>query len=116
MCQIKPDLILHLSRKWFAEIAAGRKCVEFREKKPYWDKRIGGWLVPGIRFVEFRLGYARAQYRMLAQVGKVDVGQCPYEGWDGDYYRLRFALVGLYWFDGETYWPYVLKTKGEMEL
>lgn len=34
--------ILHLTlhRKWFAQIAAGEKREEYRERKPYWIKRL----------------------------------------------------------------------------
>ena len=34
--------ILHLTlkRHWFDEIVKGNKLVEFREKKPYWTKRL----------------------------------------------------------------------------
>jgi len=34
--------ILHLTlkKKWFDLIASGKKTVEYREEKPYWQKRI----------------------------------------------------------------------------
>ncbi len=34
--------ILHLTlkKKWFDLIAKGEKCVEYREIKPYWKKRL----------------------------------------------------------------------------
>ncbi len=36
------DKILHLTlhRKWFKQILAGTKKVEYREIKPYWTKRL----------------------------------------------------------------------------
>lgn len=36
--------ILHLTlkKKWFDQIASGKKTVEYREIKPYWDKRLKG--------------------------------------------------------------------------
>jgi hypothetical protein len=33
-------LHLTLHKKWFDEIAAGRKKHEYRERKPYWESRL----------------------------------------------------------------------------
>jgi len=33
---------LNLERKYFAAIAAGTKRIEYRERKPYWRKRLEG--------------------------------------------------------------------------
>ena len=51
-------LNLTLKRKWFDEIAAGRKKVEYREIKPFWNKRLLDY--EGLRSfdeVHFRNGY-----------------------------------------------------------
>jgi hypothetical protein len=50
--------ILHLTllRCWFDAIAQGRKKEEYREAKPYWDKRLDGKIYDE---VWFRNGYAR---------------------------------------------------------
>lgn len=37
---IKRILHLTLKKKWFDLIAEGKKCVEYREIKPYWRKRL----------------------------------------------------------------------------
>lgn len=39
---MKPQKILHLTllKKWFDEILAGTKKIEYREIKPYWTKRL----------------------------------------------------------------------------
>ena len=35
-----------IKREWLKEIAAGRKRIEYREIKPYWNKRLAGIKVP----------------------------------------------------------------------
>ena len=50
--------ILHLTlkRKWFDLIASGKKTIEYREYKPYWEKRLVG---KNYQEVHFRNGYAK---------------------------------------------------------
>lgn len=73
--------------------------MEYREVKPYWQKRIGEWVGKRGKFVCVVLGYRRETAMMLLQVDKVDVGDCPHEGFDGVYFRLHFQVVGYYWRD-----------------
>lgn len=94
---IKPDLILNMKREWFAKIWNNEKTIEYREVKPYWTRRIGEWGGRKIKFVEMRLGYRKEVPVMLLQVWYTDIGPCPYDGWDGDYYRLHFVVVSYYW-------------------
>lgn len=49
--------ILHLTlkRKWFDLIAAGKKKVEYREMKPYWNKRLSREYDE----IHFRNGYSK---------------------------------------------------------
>jgi hypothetical protein len=35
------DLILNVKKEWFDLIKSGKKKREYREIKPYWDKRLG---------------------------------------------------------------------------
>jgi hypothetical protein len=44
--------VLHLTlhRKWFADIAAKKKRIEYREQKPYWRKRLEGRKYDEIKF------------------------------------------------------------------
>ncbi len=59
-------LYLTLRRRWFDEIAAGTKTVEYREMTPYWQRRIVGRQYDE---VHFRNGYRqdspfmRVEYR-----------------------------------------------------
>jgi len=90
------DIVLPLKRIWFAKIWNGEKDVEYRQKKPYWDKRIGSWVRnknDEIHTILFQIGYANSGPRMLVDVYETDVGPCPYEGWGGRFYRLHFRNV-----------------------
>ncbi len=52
--------ILHLTlkKKWFDLIASGEKKHEFRESKPYWDKRLtDGNVGKDFDIVRFKNGY-----------------------------------------------------------
>ena len=94
---IKPNLVLPLKRGWFAKIWNGEKRTEYRAVKPYWTKRIGAWVGDNApRFILFQIGYAKDGPRLLVQTTGVDVGPCPYPGWSGDYYRIRFEIVQPY--------------------
>lgn len=94
---IKPDLVLPLTRAWFAKIWNGEKRTEYRAVKPYWTKRIGAWVDDNApRFILFQIGYAKDGPRLLVQTTGVDVGPCPYPGWRGDFYRIRFEILQPY--------------------
>lgn len=47
-------LYLTLKKKWFDMILSGEKKEEYREIKPYWDKRL---IVNNYTHVQFRNGY-----------------------------------------------------------
>ena len=84
-------LDLVLKSKWFEKIKSGEKTVEYREIKPYWQKRIyplidgefsfpivypGDGLKRGAK-VHFSRGYARKE-QMLFMIDKISVapGEC----------------------------------------
>lgn len=83
--------VFHLKRQWFDLIWSGEKTIEYREIKPYWTTRLTAL---GQSFLaEFVVGYARGGRRILAEVFKVDIGPCPYAGWDDEYYRIHFRII-----------------------
>lgn len=84
-------LVLNLYRHWHAEIAEGRKTVEYRAVSPYWRSRLEK-LAPG-DVIRFRRGYSDRASDIEATVDGIDIGPCPYPGWDGDFYRIRFRLL-----------------------
>lgn len=59
--------ILHLTlkRKWFDMIASGAKREEYREIKPYWDKRLKSKKYDAIRF---RNGYSKNSPSVLVRL------------------------------------------------
>ena len=82
------NLDLVLKFHWFDEIEAGRKDIEYREIRPYWTVRI--WeRRDKIKTVTFRRAYTLK--KLTRNVEKIDIGPCPYEGWDGEYYRIYFT-------------------------
>jgi ASC-1-like (ASCH) protein len=58
--------ILHLTlkREFFAAIAAGKKKTEYRDRKPYWKKRLEG---RNYDVIQFRNGYASDAPEMLVE-------------------------------------------------
>ena len=57
-------LQLNLHREFFAQIAAGTKRIEYRERTPYWQKRLEGRRYDVIRF---RNGYATKAPEMVVE-------------------------------------------------
>lgn len=59
--------ILHLTLKkqWFDMIASGEKKEEYREMKPYWNKRLLGKKFDAI---QFKNGYAKDSPCMLIEL------------------------------------------------
>jgi len=66
--------ILHLTlkKRWFDMIADGHKTEEYREMKPYWQKRLrmGRWYDA----VSFRNGYSKDARKMLIECKGVFIG------------------------------------------
>ena len=60
----KATLTLTLHRQWFADIAAGTKRTEYRERKPYWKIRLEGRHYDTIRL---RIGYAKNAPEMVVE-------------------------------------------------
>lgn len=56
--------ILHLNvtKEWFDRIASGEKVEDFREIKPYWDRRL---VDREYDFIEVRNGYGKNRPAMI---------------------------------------------------
>jgi len=65
--------ILHLTlkRQWFDMIARGIKREEYRDLKPYWDKRLKG---RRYQAVHFRNGYSANAPTMIVEVRGLYMG------------------------------------------
>ena len=57
-------LNLTLRRKWFDQICAGTKKIEYRENKTYWNARLDGKKFQAVCFVN---GYGRTKPRVLVE-------------------------------------------------
>ena len=58
----KSVLHLNLYRKYFDEILAGEKTIEYREVTPFWSKRLEG---RNYDVIQFRNGYAKVAPIMI---------------------------------------------------
>lgn len=60
-----PEILhLNLHREFFAAIAAKTKRIEYRERTPYWQKRLEN---RKYKFIQFRNGYATLAPEMLVE-------------------------------------------------
>jgi ASC-1-like (ASCH) protein len=82
----KSVLHLNLHREFFAAIAAGTKRLEYRDRTPYWRRRLEG---REYDVIQFRNGYATlapvmtVEFRGLRRYGTVRSG----------YYAIRLGRV-----------------------
>lgn len=65
--------ILHLTlkKKWFDLIKSGVKCEEYREIKPYWNKRLRNKHYDAIKF---RNGYRKDSPTILIELKEIMTG------------------------------------------
>lgn len=72
-CAVLP---LVLKNRWYDMIDRGEKCIEYREAKPYWTRRIANWcrrMKYGVTPVlEFRCGYRAGAPTMAFVAGDGD--------------------------------------------
>ena len=71
MNAMKETLHLTLHKRWFDAIARGEKTEEYREIKPFWEKRLSR----GYSTIRFRNGYAKNAPEMEVEFLGVHVGQ-----------------------------------------
>lgn len=64
-------LYLILKKRWFDMIATGEKKEEYREMKPYWEKRLCN---KSFDFVVFRNGYAKNAPTITKRVKSITTG------------------------------------------
>ena len=66
----KKVLHLNLYRKYFDEIASGKKRIEYRDITPYWTSRLSN---KKYDYIYFRNGYSKDAPMMLVEYKGVDV-------------------------------------------
>ncbi len=82
-------LKLPLTHHWYDETESGNKRIEYRKicshwKKLIWDKR------NDLTHVRFQRGFQKPIKQMMFEITNIDIGECPIEGWDDEYYRIHF--------------------------
>lgn len=79
--------VLHLTlrKKWFDMIASGEKTEEYREIKPYWEKR---FFSKGYDLVHFRNGYSKNSPSMTFELSNISIkrGQTEWGAYPGKKY------------------------------
>ena len=81
------NVVMSLKHKWYDKIESGVKHDEFREKKPYWDERLGGRKGKELRSVTFMRGQG-SPVQMTWEVLEVETALQP--GYSG-YYVLHLG-------------------------
>lgn len=96
-----PVLHLNLIRKWFDMIKSGQKTEEYRELKPYWQKRfkphshvhIGStWYPCKIVKVVFSNGYAKDREQFEARITGMRFNSEGKEEWGAEKGKKYFVL------------------------
>lgn len=97
-----PTLKLTLKKKWFDMILSGEKKEEYREIKPYWEKRLYHPLYPEVLqfanydYVEFKNGYGSDVPTIVVELLEIDLGY-GVEQWgaigEKEYFILRLGDV-----------------------
>lgn len=84
----KPPTILHLNlhRQFFADIAAKTKRTEYRERTPYWRKRLEG---RHYDIIQFRNGYATKAPEMQVKF----LGVKKVKKWGARYYAIHLGRI-----------------------
>lgn len=99
-------IIFNLKKEWYDLIEGGEKDIEYRRICKHWARRLGlawpigdaddymishGVILAFGLYAVFRLGYSRKYPDIVRRITMIDIGPCPYEGWDGKWFRIHFA-------------------------
>jgi hypothetical protein len=58
-----------IKREWLREIVSGRKTIEYREIKPYWERRLSDISIPfHLRLIN---GMSKAAPEVAVEVGQI---------------------------------------------
>lgn len=88
-------LVLPIKKQWFDMIVSGEKKEEYREIKPYYDKRLGYLTEGTVTTIILRNGYSHnspsVKCKCTVEIGegKVDWGAEP----DINYYVLKIVKI-----------------------
>lgn len=101
-------IIFNLKKEWYDRITSGEpepetgkpKLIEYREMSSHWWRRLvkgpfwtNDYMIPKDWYAVFRLGYSRKYPDIIRRIVRIDIGTCPYKGWNGEYFRIYFEEV-----------------------
>lgn len=97
---MKAEKILHLTlkKKWFDMIASGEKKEEYREIKPYWQKRLRPFITDETtpKVIVFKNGYQKDAPMMKVELRGISTGLAKPEwsnNWQGYVYIIRLGNI-----------------------
>jgi len=95
-------LVLPIKKKWFDMIVSGEKKEEYREVKPYYDKRLGFYCRYGLpTTLYFRNGYSHDSPKVKCRVKiRIDKGK---EKWGAELGKIYYVLEIINIFEIENY-------------
>ena len=88
--------ILHLTlkKKWFDMILSGEKKEEYREIKPYWNKRLKFASFPNT--IIFKNGYSKSAPTIIVEMSGLSIGKAKPEwsdNWQGDVFVIKLGNI-----------------------
>lgn len=87
-------LQLTLKKKWFDMIASNEKKEEYREIKPYWEKRL--LFKDKFELVVFRNGYGKNAPRLVIECKGITKGSARPEwsdNWQGEVFIIKLGKI-----------------------
>lgn len=88
---MKDTLDLVLKEKWYRMIESGVKTEEYREIKPFWEKRMQNCRDRHYDKVTFHLGYAKDRPSMTFALDKITINKGKPE-WGAEEGKLYFVI------------------------
>jgi len=88
---MKDTLDLVLKEEWYRMIESGEKTEEYREIKPFWEKRMQNCRDRRYDKVTFHLGYAKNRPSMTFALDKIMINKGKPE-WGAEEGKLYFVI------------------------
>ncbi len=91
-------LTFNLKKQWFDKIKSGEKTHEYREVKPYWNKRFRRKIIKDLPKICFKMGYPTSSdidkilYARLINISEVN-GKNTDLKIDKPVYDIEFELI-----------------------
>lgn len=83
------NLHLVVNKKWFDQIFSGEKIEEYREVKPFWEKRLS----KEFSNIDFQLGYSKNAPRMIVEKKYIEIKKITHEHFNNK--EIEVFAIGL---------------------